>query len=309
MQVPLVVALLATLAAVPVPRTLTVTGDTRLLIVAPHPDDEVLVAGGLMRRVHAEGGAVHVAYLTDGDGYRAGVRLEDRRKKPSSGEYRSYGDRRRHEALAALSVLGLDAHDATFLHFPDGGLCRLTRTYWSDGHSAYRSPYTRRDRPPASETLVPDAEYRGQDLTQELAAIIESFRPTVILAPRPEDQHPDHCASWYFTADALREAAREHPDLAPDIVNYIVHFNSWPFEDDRPALDPPALRGGTSGWIRFALTRDELAAKRAALERYRTQMHAMRWFLEGFERSNEVFSRPAPVRVVLPGKRSLCCDQ
>ena len=54
----LLLPLLAALATVPVPRTLTVTADTRLLVIAPHPDDEILGAGGLMRRVHDLGGLV-----------------------------------------------------------------------------------------------------------------------------------------------------------------------------------------------------------------------------------------------------------
>jgi LmbE family N-acetylglucosaminyl deacetylase len=305
----LIVSLLAVLAAVPVPRTLTVTGDTRLLVIAPHPDDEVLGAGGLMRRVHEAGGAVRVVYLTDGDGYRDGVKLEEHGRRPSSGDYKNYGRRRQHEARNALKMLGLDEQDATFLGFPDGGLCKLTRTYWSERRAAYRSPYTRRDRPQSSDTIVADTEYRGEDLTQELAAIVGGFRPTLILTPRQEDQHSDHCAAWYFAADALGDVARVHPELAPDLVTYIVHYNNWPFDDERARLDPPpGLRGGASGWMRVELTLQEKQAKRAALHEYKTQMHAMRWFLESFVRSNEVFSRPAPTRVVLPTKRSPCCD-
>jgi len=38
-------------------------------------------------------------------------------------------------------------------------------------------------------------------------------------------------------------------------------------------------------------------------------MHVMRWFLESLARSNEVFSRPAPTLVVLPTRRSPCCDK
>src|SRR3954466_10161705 len=99
-----VVPLLAILSTVPVPRMLTVTGDTRLLVIAPHPDDEIIGAGGLMRRVHDAGGAVRVVYLTDGDGYRDGVRLEEHgnRRKLSPGAYMNYGRRRQHEAHAAL---------------------------------------------------------------------------------------------------------------------------------------------------------------------------------------------------------------
>jgi len=310
----LILPLLATVAAVPVPipvpRTLTVTGDTRLLVIAPHPDDEILGAGGLMRRVHDAGGAVRVVYLTDGDGYRDGVRLEERKKKKlSSGDYRDYGRRRQHEAHAALKELGLDEHDATFLRFPDGGLCKLTRTYWSERRAAYRSPYTRRDRPPTSDTLVADTEYRGEDLTQEIASIIGEFRPTMILTPRKEDQHPDHCAAWYFATDALGDVARVQPDFMPDVLTYIVHYNSWPLEDEGRRLPPPrGLRGGASGWMRVELTTEEVQAKRAAIHRYKTQMDAMAWFLDGFVRSNEVFSRPAPTRTVLPTKSSPCCD-
>jgi hypothetical protein len=99
-----------------------------------------------------------------------------------------------------------------------------------------------------------------------------------------------------------------HPEFTADVVNYIVHFNSWPFEDDGPRLDPPPLRGGASGWMRLALTPAEARNKRQALRRYTSQMHVMDWFLAGFARSNEVFSRPRPFKVVLPSRRSLCCD-
>ena len=38
-----------------------------VLIIAPHPDDEVLGCGGLISRVKAEGGKVHVLCFTVGD--------------------------------------------------------------------------------------------------------------------------------------------------------------------------------------------------------------------------------------------------
>src|SRR5262245_52083561 len=65
-----------------------VSYDTRLLVVAPHPDDEVLAAGGLMQHVLAAGGQVRVVYLTNGDGYRDGVRLEEREARPKPKDFR-----------------------------------------------------------------------------------------------------------------------------------------------------------------------------------------------------------------------------
>lgn len=39
----------------------------RLLVLAPHPDDDTIAAGGTLLRAAARGAEVHVAYLTDGD--------------------------------------------------------------------------------------------------------------------------------------------------------------------------------------------------------------------------------------------------
>jgi LmbE family N-acetylglucosaminyl deacetylase len=294
----------------PPPQAFTVPAGIRLLVVAPHPDDETLGAGGLIQRVHATGGTVKVVYLTDGEGYPEGVQVEDHVESPTADDYRGYGKRRRHEALAALRTLGLDSSSATFLRFPDGGLCQLMRRYWSEKRAAYRSPYTRLDRPPKSEMVVPDSEYRGEDLTQELARLIGEFRPTMIVVPRKEDQHADHCAAWFFVADALADVRRVHPEFTTDLLNYIVHFNAWPFGDDRPDLEaPPGLRGGASGWMRLPLSPDEIRTKRKALGRYDTQMKVMDWFLKGFGRTNEIFSRPANAPVTLPTRGSPCCDR
>ena len=38
-----------------------------MLVVAPHPDDEVLGCGGLMSRIRENGGEVHVLVMTVGD--------------------------------------------------------------------------------------------------------------------------------------------------------------------------------------------------------------------------------------------------
>jgi N-acetyl-1-D-myo-inositol-2-amino-2-deoxy-alpha-D-glucopyranoside deacetylase len=294
----------------PPPAVLDVPNATRLLVIAPHPDDEVLGTGGLMQRVKATGGAVRIVYLTDGDGYPEGVKEEDHVEAPTAKDYLGYGKQRRREARAALVRLGLADAFQTFLGFPDGGLCRLTREYWSDRRAAYRSPYTRLNRPPKAEILRPATQYRGEDLSQELALVIGDFKPTMIAVPRREDQHADHCAAWYFLADSLNDVRRVHPEFSTDVINYIVHFNTWPFEEDGPRLDPPpGLRGGASGWMRLALTPAETRAKRQALRRFTTQMHVMDWFLDGFARSNEVFSRPRPFRVILPSRRSPCCDQ
>ena len=107
----------------------------RLLVLAPHPDDEVLAAGGLMWRVAREGGEVRVVYLTSGDAFdlAAGSPL------PSPKALRRLALRRMVEARRGLEALGLPQESALFLGFPDQGLYPLFTTHY---YLPYESPYT-----------------------------------------------------------------------------------------------------------------------------------------------------------------------
>src|SRR5262249_9672320 len=52
---------------------LNVGPTTRLLVLAPHPDDEALGAAGLIQRVVGAGGSVRVVLMTSGDAFPEGV--------------------------------------------------------------------------------------------------------------------------------------------------------------------------------------------------------------------------------------------
>jgi LmbE family N-acetylglucosaminyl deacetylase len=180
-------------------------------------------------------------------------------------------------------------------------------SYWSDRRRAFVSPYTRRDRPYPYEIILSDTEYRGEDLTQELAQIIGTFQPSMIVTPRKEDQHVDHCAAWYFVGDALVDVRRVHHDFQADLVAYIIHYYSWPFEDDSMRLSAPEdLDPGRSGWLDLQLTKAQADAKREALQQFESQMRVMSWFLMGFARTNELFTRPDARRIVLPMRENPC---
>ena len=112
--------------------TLAVNKDTRLLIVSPHPDDEVLAAGGLIQHLRAANGTLRVVYLTDGEGYKEGVQIEDHVAAPTPSNYRAYGRQRTRGARRAVRVLGFGPESLSFLGFPNGGLNRLMTTYWSE---------------------------------------------------------------------------------------------------------------------------------------------------------------------------------
>ena len=82
-----------------------------LLVVAPHPDDEVIAAGGLIHRMRALGRRVRVVVVSDG-----------RASHPSSQLFRpqALAALRRTESLAALGSLGVGRESIHFCDFPDG---------------------------------------------------------------------------------------------------------------------------------------------------------------------------------------------
>jgi LmbE family N-acetylglucosaminyl deacetylase/glycosyltransferase involved in cell wall biosynthesis len=89
----------------------------RVLIAAPHYDDEVLGCGGLAAQLADIGGSgavVRVLFLTDGSG--GAEEIEDRD---------AYKERRRQEAEQAVRVLGCEGCDT--LDIPDGALDRHLR--------------------------------------------------------------------------------------------------------------------------------------------------------------------------------------
>ena len=102
----LAVLVAAGAAASEPPRPLDVGPHERLVVVAPHPDDETLGAAGLVQRVLARGGSARVVLMTAGDGYVEAVVHATGLPQPRPAEYLSYGERRLREARAAVRELG-----------------------------------------------------------------------------------------------------------------------------------------------------------------------------------------------------------
>ncbi len=88
----------------------------RVLVLAPHYDDEVLGCGGLILQLAAGGAQVVCAFMSDGSGGVEGP--------PEGSTEDEYAERRRAEADAAARVLGIGSveHPGSFLGLRDGAL-------------------------------------------------------------------------------------------------------------------------------------------------------------------------------------------
>ncbi len=258
---------------------------TSLLVVAPHPDDETLCCAGAMQKVLAAGGHVAVVWVTSGDGSELDLLLVERSFLRSPAKLRDLAQRRMAEAHRAMARLGVPEKQLFFLGYPDRGILPLVTDYWS---GTLRSPFTGATEVPYSEALSPGHAYTGANLEDDLAAVLERVRPTLVLAPAPADAHPDHRASGVLT---LRVVGRHRPEAA--LRFWIVHGGeAWPLPrglyPDLPQTIPP--RGRRLGLRPLGLTPAEERAKREALACYRTQMEVMSSFLNAFVRTTELYS-------------------
>jgi LmbE family N-acetylglucosaminyl deacetylase len=278
-----------------------VTPTDRVLILAPHCDDESIGSAGVIYDTLRAGGQVLVVIVTNGDGFTFAAEEQFKRLFLTKDDYIASGYARQRESLAALDRLGLPADKVIFLGYPDRGLEFLWTQHWPSD-KPFKSRYTESDHSPYSNSYTPGAVYAGQNLFANLEQIIAAFKPTVIVLPHPNDEHRDHATTYAFTAAVLyKQNAAGLP--MPRLQYYLVHRGDYPiphgFLPDAPLLPPqPLLRLNSVTWSSYALDTEHRQIKATALEEYVSQLKVpiMSGLLKSFVRTNELFATlPTPI--------------
>ncbi|MBB3936944.1 PIG-L deacetylase family protein [Aureimonas phyllosphaerae] len=138
----------------------------RVIVVAPHPDDEALGCGGLVWHLARLRRRVHVLFVTDGGASHLHSPTWPRARLAATREA---------EAEAALRELGLDAAARTFLRLPDADM-------------------------PLPGSPGDAAALRG------VTALMREVAPDLVLLPWRRDPHRDHRDAWSLVTRALSEA-------------------------------------------------------------------------------------------------------
>lgn len=245
-----------------------------LLVVAPHPDDEVLMAGGVLARAMREKKRARVVVLTNGD-------FTCTRN----------GHVRQGETIDALASLGVREDDVTFLGYPDGwlvdlgaaplppldrvmldGSCAKTGGTYAERGEGHRDAHSARAGSPAP--------YTADALEEDLAAILTRTRPRDVYVAHPADTHPDHAATYEFLRRALDRASID----SPRIHRAIVHAGKcWPGGRARLPPCPPFAADTRAAWLplpdplgsyapRELLRVDDAQAKLGAIAKFRSQL-------------------------------------
>lgn len=278
------------------PGVVEVPAGKRILVLAPHSDDETLGPGGFIAEATRRGDDVRVVLATNGDGFRYAVEDEYHRLRLTPAQYIQFGYVRQRESLAALAMLGVPAEKVTFLGYPDRGLASLWLDHWSSDQP-YTSPYTKADHSPYGNSLTPGAVYSGESLLADLEKVLVEFKPDVVVMPHPNDVHPDHWALNAFATYALADLRQKGESFAqaPTVYLYLVHRGDWPAPKGvhlKGLLTPPTtLADVTTLWSSLPLTSDVTDLKYQAILRYKSQLALMRRFLTSFARANEVFGQ------------------
>lgn len=264
-------------------------------VVAPHPDDEVLMAGETLAAALREGREVDVYVLTNGD---LGCGRD--------------GHRRQGETVQALAALGLGESRVHFLGYPDGHLSRLsdaelpplerravdgtcalaTGTYASRGSGGVELHRARTGEP---------APYTRGALVEDLATALAAERPADLYVAHPFDAHPDHASTYLLVREALERA-----EIAPPRLHRaMVHAGPcWPNGAGTAGPCPPVreslgtpfppLPGPLSTWSldERVPVADGGRRKRAAIALYTSQLEtpdAADDWLSAFGRADEPF--------------------
>ncbi len=275
---------------------------SRVLIFAPHEDDESLGASGYIQQCLAAGDSVTVAFMTNGEYPELSVLLfeETLRRRPA--EFIRLGYMRQDEARAALRRLGVSDSNAVFFGYPNQYLNQM----WSPTHwlpvNPVSSVRTRTTRSPFTNAFTPNAIFCGASCLDDVEKVLQRVQPDVVVTLHPADIHVDHWPTYTFVRYGLDELAARGVPFAKRcaVFTYLIHRDNWPVPRKyRPehVLLPPAplvIAGGTE-WQGLMLTSAQETAKRSAVAMYHTQGGGFDPLLLSFIRINELYGVITPI--------------
>ncbi len=208
----------------------TFTPHSRLMLFAPHPDDEALACSIILQHAVRAGAAIRVVYATDGDDNPWPQRVLERKWRLNANDRKRWGKLRRAEALAALHVLGVNASATCFLALPDQKLTTLLM-------------------------------YDCRSVLERFADILTDWAPTDVLVPSISDTHPDHSALAVMIRLVLNESSSQ--EMLMSRWSYAVHGRSPAFFDRAQTIRQSEIETATKlRAIRCHETQLKLSRKR-----------------------------------------------
>lgn len=282
---------------------LRLSPNDRILVVAPHPDDETIGAAGVIQEALRQNIPVRVMYMTNGDSNSLAFLYYKKYPVLSGKQALDLGRLRQQESVEAARLLGLKDDELVFLGYPDYGTLRIFKNYW-DPSRLYRGTLTNAQHVPYSGTLSPGSGYHALSILEDLKKTLLDLRPTVVFVTHPGDMNEDHQAAYLFLKVALWDLKGQLGEVA--LYTYFIHAVDWPrpvgLFPERRMEYLPHLGFRENQWSHFELTADQIKRKEQTIGSYRTQIPYKPNFLYSFVRVNEPFASVSAIglKTVVP---------
>jgi len=262
----------------------------RILILAPHPDDEAIACAGIIQAAKSAGAKIRIVYLTNGDHNEIAFIVYEKRLTLRKAEFIHMGELRRKEAIKAMQLLGVAEDSLVFLGYPDFGTFFIFTKFWQDSRP-FRSLLTRISSVPYKDNPSYGAPYKGESILEDLKKIIKEFKPNKVFVSHPADTNPDHKAFYLFLQVALEDLKDELP--RPEVYPYLVHCVGWPlprhYHPELTLMPPEKFLDAQVNWSQYKLSREQLNKKYQAILCYKSQTQSSAFYLLAFARQNELF--------------------
>ncbi len=279
-------------------KQLSIDASDRILILAPHPDDETIACSGIIQKTVEMNIPLRIVFLTNGDNNQWSFMVYRKHPVLFPKGVRKMGGIRSKEALAAVKEMGASEDKVIFLGYPDFCTLNIWCSHWGDNAPPARSMFSSVRKVPYKNALSPGAPYKGESILKDLKSILREFKPTKIFLSHPGDHNPDHRSLYLFCRVALWDLKEE---LKAEIFPYLVHYKGWPqpagFYPDK-ILEPPVSLKDPLSWSSIDLTGEEVKRKEAALKKHKSQYQSSSKYLLSFIRLNELFSDFPVVRLI-----------
>lgn len=266
-----------------------ISASDRILIFSPHPDDETLGTGGLIKKALERNATVTIVEMTNGD-LMTPSQFKNYLQKINITQYDgAIGDLRQTETINAMKTLGLNQENIIFLGYPDGGLKPIFENHWDDNNLFHMDSGSNQfDHSPYNISYEKNAPYSGNNVEKNVEQIMEDYKPTIIFYPDNGDNHPDHLATSAFVSYAILNT-----NYTGKSYTYLIHQPNWPRIISYPnskLLIPSIITTSDAEWYVNPLNKTEQNTKRNAIYAYATQTSNMLGYLSVFVQKSEIYA-------------------
>lgn len=188
----------------------------KVMVIVPHEDDEINLAGATIKRAVEEDNDVYVIYLTNGDySCKAEVRIK--------------------EAITACKLLGVKQDNIIFLGYPDEVDEKKHILYAKEpfvSKAGYSSTYGIKNQDEwCYKQRGIHREYICENIIEDIESVIQVFLPDVIIINGFE-KHMDHKVLFLLFTNAIKRVFSTMQDYKPIIWLGFCYTTAWYSEKD-----------------------------------------------------------------------------